>query len=636
MNNEFLVVSKEDMINRDIKQLDFIIVCGDAYIDHPSFCGAIIGRKLESIGFSVGIIPQPNWKDVNAFKVLGRPKYAFLVTSGNIDSMVNHYTASKKRRSEDEYSEGGLSGKRPDRAVIVYSNMIRQSYKKINIVIGGIEASLRRFSHYDYWDNKVRRSILTDSTANLLAYGMGENIIEKIAKKLEAGVKIEDITDIAGTCYNTNEIDFNKENLVILPSHKDVSSDKIKYNKAFKHQYLQQDPIRGKALAQYVDKNYVIQNPPAMPLTRQELDRVYDLPFTRKPHPMYKKKIPAIEEVEFSVSSNRGCFGSCSFCALTFHQGRIVTSRSKESIIREVKLLTKDENFKGYIHDIGGPTANFRKRACEKQLKEGSCKDRQCLFPTPCKNLEIDHREFIDVLSCASKVEGVKKVFVRSGIRYDYLYYEKDKSVLKSLIKNHISGQLKIAPEHISDKTLKQMGKPKKDIYNNFCREYKQINDSLGLKQYIVPYFMSSHPGCDTASAIELCEYLKKNDLRPRQVQDFYPTPGTLSTAMFYTGINPITGDKVFVANTYEAKQVQRALMQYYLPANKEKVKNALLKAGRKDLIGVGKEAIIYEVPTRQGRGSSKKVGGKGRSSNNRNSKNNNNKDRSGGRRKGR
>lgn len=596
INNEFLITTKYEMERKNISQLDFIIVTGDAYIDHPSFGTAIIGRHLESLGFNIGVIPQPNWKDKEAFKVLGRPKYAFLVNSGNIDSMVNHYTASKKKRNDDVYTEGGEANKRPDRTVIVYSNMIRMAYKKVNIIIGGIEASLRRFAHYDYWDNKVRRSILTDSTANMLTYGSGEKVLGEIANRLRNGEQLEEIKDVRGTCYITSEIE-NIENSLIIPSFKEVNEDKEKYNKAFKAQYQNQDPITGKTLIQFMDKNYLVQNPPMMPLNREELDKVYGLKYTRKPHPMYKKEIPAIKEIEFSVTSNRGCFGNCSFCALTFHQGRMVQSRSKKSIIEEVKLLTTLDGFKGYIHDIGGPTANFKHPSCNKQMEHGTCigLNKTCLSPTPCKNINADHSEFIDVLREARKVKNVKKVFVRSGIRYDYLLLEKDPKVLEELVKYHISGQLKIAPEHINNKTLKQMGKPGREVYEEFVDKYKKANKKMGLNQFLVPYFISSHPGCTLEGAVELAVYLKQNNLRPRQVQDFYPTPGTLSTCMFYTGKNPLTNEKVFIPKTYEEKQTQRALMQYYKPENKERVKKALLKIGRTDLIGTSPDCLVFE-----------------------------------------
>lgn len=596
INNEFLITTKKEMEERGISQLDFIIVTGDAYIDHPSFGTAIIGRHLESLGFSIGVIPQPNWKEKESFMVLGRPKYAFLVNSGNIDSMVNHYTASKKKRNDDAYTEGGVAGKRPDRAVIVYCNMIRMAYKKVNIIIGGIEASLRRFAHYDYWDNKVRHSILTDSTADMLTYGSGEKILGEIATRLKNGENLKDITDVKGSCYMTSDIS-NIEDAIIIPSYKEVCLDKEKYNKAFKVQYQNQDPITGKTIIQFMDKTYLVQNPPMMPLNREELDKVYGLSYARKPHPMYKKEIPAIKEIEFSVTSNRGCFGNCSFCALTFHQGRMVQSRSKKSIIDEVKLLTKIDGFKGYIHDIGGPTANFKNPSCQKQMKYGTCVgiNKTCLSPSPCKNLEVDHSEFLDVLRAARNVKNVKKVFVRSGIRYDYLLLEKDPTVLKELVKHHISGQLKIAPEHINNKTLKQMGKPGREVYEKFVDKYNKVNKELGMKQYLVPYFISSHPGCTIHGALELALYMKKHNIRPRQVQDFYPTPGTLSTCMFYTGKNPLTNEKVFVPKTYEEKQTQRAFMQYYKPENKERIRKALIKIGRTDLIGPYENCLIFE-----------------------------------------
>ena len=591
-NRDFLVTSKEDMQERDIEQLDFILISGDAYVDHPSFANAIIGRTLESYGYSVGIIAQPNVDRVSSFKILGSPRLAFLVSSGNIDSMVNHYTAAKKRRTDDSYTPGNISGKRPDRAVIVYSNLIRQAYKGIPIILGGVEASLRRFAHYDYWDNKVRRSVLADSTADLLVYGMGEATIKQIADQLNSGVHISDITDIKGTCYISNKL---PDGASQIPSFKEVANDKIDYAKAFKVQYENQDPITGKTLAQFTDKYYLVQNPPQMPLNTEELDYTYSLPFTRQIHPMYKEYVPAIEEVKFSVAHNRGCFGSCAFCALTFHQGRVVTSRSKSSVIDEVKKIANLDDFKGYIHDIGGPTANFREPACEKQLKSGACKNKSCLGHKACPNLKVSHKEFLDILTEANKVRGVKKVFVRSGIRFDYLLMEEDDTVLTELIKHHISGQLKIAPEHIGDSTLKLMGKPPKEIYEKFRKKYERINAQLGMKQYIVPYFMSSHPGCTTKDAIALACYLKEHNLRPRQVQDFYPTPGTLSTTMFYTGINPLTNQKVYIPKSPNDKKVQRALMQYFIPENKEIIKKVLLENGRSDLIGSDPKCLIYE-----------------------------------------
>ena len=590
--NEFLFTNKREMNEQNISQLDFVIINGDAYIDHPSFGGAIIGRVLEDSGFNVGMIAQPNYKDSSSITILGEPKYAFLITAGNLDSMVNHYTASKKVRSDDAYTPGNVSGKRPDRATIVYSNMVRKEYKNTKIILGGIEASLRRFAHYDYWDDCVRRSILVDSTADLLVYGMAENSIRSIAKRLSLGEDISTITDECGTCYMSKEV---PEGAIIIHSFDEIKSSKNKFAKAFKVEYEEQDPIRGKTIAQLDDKHYLIQNKPSMPLTRKELDAVYELPFARKVHPMYKEHVPAINEVEFSVASNRGCFGSCSFCALTFHQGRIVQSRSRESIVKEVELLTKQDNFKGYIHDVGGPTANFRYPACKKQLKVGACKHRNCLFPTPCKHIEVYNDEYVSVLKDAAKVKGVKKVFVRSGIRYDYLLLDKDDYALTELVKNNISGQLKIAPEHIADDALKQLGKPKKEVYERFREKYARINEKLNLKQFIVPYFMSSHPGCNTACAIELAEYMHKNKIRPKQVQDFYPTPGTLSTCMFYTGINPITNEKVYVPKSYQQKKQQRALMQYFLEKNIPIVKEVLLSAGRKDLIGQSPKALVYE-----------------------------------------
>lgn len=594
INNKFLPICKKDLLDRGIEQLDFIIVTGDAYVDHPSFGTAIIGRVLEHEGFNVGIISQPDWKDANAFKILGKPKYAFLVNSGNIDSMVNHYTAAKKKRHDDLYSPGGKSGYRPDRAVIVYSNKLKEAYKDIPIILGGIEASLRRFAHYDYWSDKVRRSILLDSKADLLIYGMGEKTVVEIANLFKYGMKIESMNNIKGTVYSTNNIDEIKDFLKI-PSFEEVSENKKAYAEAFKLQYFEQDAINGKTLVQKHGDRFIIQNSPQCPLSIEEMDIVYNLPYARNYHPIYEKDggIPAINEVKFSLTSHRGCFGSCSFCALTFHQGRVIQNRSQESILKEAKILTKLDDFKGYIHDVGGPTANFRHRACKKQETLGTCKNKLCLFPTPCKNLIIDHTEYLNMLRKIREIPGVKKVFIRSGIRYDYLIHDKNTAFFEDLCKYHISGQLKVAPEHISPKVLKQMGKPTREVYEKFVDKYFLINKKLNKKQYLVPYLMSSHPGSDLTAAIELAIYIKKMGYTPEQVQDFYPTPGSLSTTMYYTGMNPLTNEKVYVPKGQHEKNMQRALLQFSKEENYNLVKEALIKASREDLIGFGKDCLI-------------------------------------------
>lgn len=599
---EFLPISKEDLEKRKIEQLDFIIVSGDAYVDHPSFGTAIIGRTLEAQGFTIGIIAQPRWNDCEDFKKLGKPKYGFLVNSGNIDSMVNHYTAAKKIRREDLYSPGGEAGHRPDRALIVYCNRIREAYKDAAIAIGGIEASLRRFAHYDYWDNKVRRSILVDSKADLLMYGMGEKTVIQIAELLRYGASIKNINTVRGTCYLTKDIS-NIKNVVTVPSFEEVFTDKKAYGKAYELEYYEQDSINGRTIIQKYGDRYLVQNPPQEDLTQAEMDMTYDLPYTRTYHPTYEAKggIPAIKEVEFSITSHRGCFGSCSFCALTFHQGRVIQNRGQESIIEEAKLLTTLPNFKGYIHDIGGPTANFRHRACKKQIEHGTCKNKQCMFPGPCKNLIIDHTEYLSLLKNVRKLPGIKKVFVRSGIRYDYLIHDKNDSFFKELCEHHISGQLKVAPEHVVPKVLNQMGKPTRDVYDRFVNKYFQINEKIGKKQFLVPYLMSSHPGSDLNAAIELAQYIKQMGYTPEQVQDFYPTPGSLSTTIYYTGFNPLTGEEVYIPKTPEEKEMQRALIQFAVPKNHQKVKKALVKAHREDLIGNGKDCLIGFTPGKLG-----------------------------------
>lgn len=599
---EFLPISKEDLTKRKIEQLDFIIVSGDAYVDHPSFGTAIIGRTLEAQGFNVGVIAQPDWHSSEDFKRLGKPKYGFLVNSGNIDSMVNHYTAAKKTRREDLYSPGGEAGHRPDRALIVYCNRIREAYKDTAIAIGGIEASLRRFAHYDYWDNKVRRSILVDSKADLLMYGMGEKTVVQIADLLRYGANIKNITTVRGTCYLTNDIS-NIKNSIIVPSFEEVSTDKKAYGEAYKSEYYEQDSIHGRAIIQKYGDRYLVQNPPQENLTQEEMDLTYDLPYTRTYHPIYEAKggIPAIQEVKFSITSHRGCYGSCSFCALTFHQGRVIQNRGQESIIDEAKLLTTLPDFKGYIHDIGGPTANFRHRACKKQIEHGTCKNKQCMFPAPCKNLIIDHTEYLSLLKKVRKLPGIKKVFIRSGLRYDYLIHDKNDAFMKELCEHHISGQLKVAPEHVVPKVLNQMGKPTREIYDRFVNKYFQINKKLNKKQFLVPYLMSSHPGSDLNAAIDLALYIKEMGYTPEQVQDFYPTPGSLSTTIYYTGINPLTNEEVYVPKTPEEKEMQRALIQFAIPKNYQKVKKALIKAHREDLIGNGKNCLIGFTPGKLG-----------------------------------
>ncbi|MBR1561270.1 MAG: YgiQ family radical SAM protein [Clostridia bacterium] len=570
---------------------DFVYVTGDAYVDHPSFGLAIISRVLEAAGYRVAMLPQPDWHTCEPFKEYGRPRIGFLVTAGVIDSMVNHYTAAKKRRSEDAYSPGGQAGHRPDRATIVYCNRIREAYRDAPIAIGGVEASLRRFAHYDYWDDRVRNSMLVDSGADVLMFGMGERSILKVAEWMASGRDFSKMR-VPGTCVMSGEV---PEGFLEIDPMEVVAKDKRAYAAAFKVQYDQQDPVRGKPIAQKHGKKWLLQNAPDMPLTERELDAVYALPYMRAWHPMYDKLggIPAIEEVKFSIASVRGCFGACNFCALTFHQGRIVTSRSKRSIVEEGRLLTQQPGFKGYIHDVGGPTANFRKPACAKQLKCGACVHRQCLFPKPCPNMTADHREYIDILRALRELPGVKKVFVRSGIRYDYVMADKKGSFLTELAKHHISGQLKVAPEHVSPRALHYLGKPEVETYDAFCQKYKQINERLGLKQYLVPYFMSSHPGCTLDDAILLAQYMKRTGQHPDQVQDFYPTPGTLSTAMFFTGLDPRDMTPVYVPRSPDEKAMQRALMHYFKPYNRQLVLKALKKAGREDLIGWGKECLI-------------------------------------------
>ncbi|MDK2798519.1 MAG: hypothetical protein PWP27_157 [Clostridiales bacterium] len=593
--NDFLPISREDMERRGWDQLDFLYISGDAYVDHPSFGHAIITRVLEKEGYKVGIIAQPNWRNIDDFIKLGKPRLGILISSGNLDSMVNHYTVNKKPRSDDAYSPGGKAGNRPDRAVIVYCNRAREAFKNVPIIIGGIEASLRRFAHYDYWENKVRRSILIDSRAHLLVYGMGEKQIVSIANALNNGKDINCITDIQGTAYVTQDIEAIKEKSVLLPSYEEVRDHKKKYAQACKMQYDEQDPIRGKIVIQPHGDLYLVQNAPMMPLNRKELDAVYSLTYQRTYHPIYEEQggVPAIKEVQFSITSSRGCYGACTFCALTFHQGRTVQSRSKASIMNEARNMTWHPDFKGYIHDVGGPTANFRNEACEKQIKYGACKGKQCLYPHPCKNLNISHDDYLDLLKELRNIEGIKKVFIRSGIRYDYLIYDRSDEFFWELCQHHVSGQLKVAPEHVSPKVLKRMGKPSKKVYQKFVNKFYQINKKIGKEQYLVPYLMSSHPGSSLKEAIELAEYLRDIGYNPEQVQDFYPTPGTLATCMFYTGLDPRTMEKVYVPRSPKEKAMQRALLQFKNPTNYELVYEALVKAGRKDLIGFGPKCLI-------------------------------------------
>ena len=592
---DFLPISKEDMKKRGWEQVDFTYVIGDAYVDHSSFGPAIISRVLESRGFKVGIIAQPDWKNEESINVFGRPRLGFLVSGGNMDPMVNHYTVSKKRRKTDAYTPGGVIGKRPDHATVVYCNLIKKLYKDSPIIIGGIEASLRRLAHYDYWSDSLKRSILLDSQADIISYGMGEHSIVEIAEALDSGLDVKDVTFIDGTVYKTKEIE-NVYDYEMLPSYEDLKADKLNYARSFNIQYMNTDPFTGKRLVEPYDKGiYVVQNPAAKPLTQIEMDDVYALPYMNTYHPVYEKDggVPAISEIKFSITSNRGCFGSCSFCALTFHQGRILQTRSHESIIEEAKAMTEEPDFKGYIHDVGGPTANFRQPACSKQMEYGACKNKQCLFPEPCKNMKIDHKDYINLLRELRKIPKVKKVFVRSGIRFDYAIADKDHTFIRELCKYHVSGQLRVAPEHVSDNVLKLMGKPGNDVYEKFVKECEHINEELGLKQYFVPYLMSSHPGSTLKDAIKLAEYVRDIGYMPEQVQDFYPTPSTISTCMYYTGVDPRTMEPVYVARNPHEKAMQRALIQYKEPSNYELVKEALIKEKRQDLIGFGGRCLI-------------------------------------------
>ena len=595
MSHGFLPISKEDMKEAGIEQLDFVYICGDAYVDHPSFGHAIISRILEAHGYKVGIIAQPDWKDRESINRLGEPRLGFLVSAGNMDSMVNHYSVSKKRRTTDAFTPGGVMGKRPDYATIVYCNLIRQTYKHKPIIIGGIEASLRRLAHYDYWSNKLKRSILLDSGADLISYGMGEHSIVEIADALDSGLDIKDITFIDGTVYKTRDRE-SIYDAIELPHFEALKADKLEYAKSFYIQYSNTDPFSGKRLFEtYDEKLFVVQNPPAKPLTQSEMDSVYALPYMRDYHPSYKELggVPAIEEVKFSLISNRGCYGGCSFCALTFHQGRIIQTRSHESILAEANKIIWDPDFKGYIHDVGGPTANFRAPACDKQMTKGACPHKQCLFPKPCQNLKVDHSDYLKLLRKLRELPNVKKVFIRSGIRFDYLIYDNDRTFLRELCEHHVSGQLKVAPEHISDAVLEKMGKPGVDVYNRFVKAYKDMNEKIGKKQYLVPYLMSSHPGSTLKEAVELAEFLRDLGYMPEQVQDFYPTPGTISTCMFYTELDPYTMESVYVAKSEHDKALQRALLQYFNPKNQRLVEEALRKAKRYDLIGYDNKCLI-------------------------------------------
>ncbi len=586
----------EDMKKRGWTQADFVFVIGDAYVDHPSFGPAIISRLLERYGYKVCMIAQPDWKNDKSIDVFGRPRLGFLVCGGNMDSMVNHYSVSKKRRQKDAYSPGGQMGLRPDYATTVYCNLIRRTYKDVPIIIGGIEASLRRMAHYDYWSDKLKHSILVDSSADILSYGMGEHSMIEIAEALDSGIDVKDITFVRGTCYRTKDISGVPEDSIILPDYDSLSKDRLEYARSFYTQYINTDPYSAKTLVEgYGNRGYVVQNPPAYPLTQMEMDDVYDLPYMNNYHPIYEEVggIPAISEIKFSLTSNRGCFGGCSFCALTFHQGRIIQTRSHESLIKEAERMTHDPDFKGYIHDVGGPTANFRHKSCAKQDKYGVCTNKQCLFPEPCRNLKVDHKDYVELLRKLEAVPGVKKVFIRSGIRFDYVMADSNDEFLKELCEKHISGQLRVAPEHVSDNVLRMMGKPQNSVYEKFIDRYKRVNAKTGKQQYVVPYLMSSHPGSTLKEAVELAEYVRDIGYMPEQVQDFYPTPSTISTCMYYTGVDPRTMKPVYVPHNPHEKAMQKALMMYRKPENYDLVKEALIKAGRQDLIGFDKKCLI-------------------------------------------
>lgn len=584
------------MEKRGWSEADFVFVIGDAYVDHPSFGSAIISRLLERYGYKVCIIAQPDWKNDKSIDVFGKPRLGFLVCGGNMDSMVNHYSVSKKRRQKDAYSPGGEMGLRPDYATTVYCNLIRRTYKDVPIIIGGIEASLRRMAHYDYWSDKLKHSILVDSSADILSYGMGEHSMIEIAEALDSGINVSDITYVRGTCYRTKDISGVSEDAILLPDYDSLTRDRLEYARSFYTQYINTDPYSAKTLVEgYGNRGYVVQNPPAYPLTQMEMDDVYDLPYMNNYHPIYESKggIPAISEIKFSLTSNRGCFGGCSFCALTFHQGRIIQTRSHESLIREAEQMTHDPDFKGYIHDVGGPTANFRHKSCAKQDRYGVCTNKQCLFPEPCRNLKVDHKDYIELLRKLEAIPGVKKVFIRSGIRFDYVMADSSDEFLKELCEKHISGQLRVAPEHVSDNVLKMMGKPKNSVYESFIARYQKVNARTGKKQFVVPYLMSSHPGSTLKEAVELAEYVRDIGYMPEQVQDFYPTPSTISTCMYYTGVDPRTMQPVYVPHNPHEKAMQKALMMYRKPENYDLVKEALIKAGRQDLIGFDKKCLI-------------------------------------------
>ena len=600
---QFLPITKTEMSERGWEQADFVFVIGDAYVDHSSFGPAIISRVLESRGYKVCIISQPDWTDEESIAVFGEPRLGFLVCAGNMDSMVNHFTVNKKRRSFDAYTPGGKPGRRPDYATIVYCNLIRRKYKKVPIVIGGIEASLRRLAHYDYWSDRLKHSILMDSGANLLLYGMGELSIVEVADALNSGIAAEDITYVPGTVYKAKDVTdvLEQRNGILLPDFDTLSADKLEYARSFLIQYQNTDFLTARPLVEkYGEKRYVVQNPPSRPLTTQELDDIYELPYMNNYHPSYEAEggVPAISEILFSLTSNRGCFGGCSFCALTFHQGRIVQTRSHESLLREAQAMTRDPRFKGYIHDVGGPTANFRRPACDRQLTKGVCTNRQCLYPKPCANLKADHSDYIALLRKLRALPGVKKVFIRSGIRFDYLLADRDQTFLRELCKYHVSGQLRVAPEHVSDHVLDLMGKPRNEVYQEFCRRFEKVNQQLGLEQYVVPYLISAHPGSDLKDAIALAESIRDMGYMPEQVQDFYPTPSTISTCMYYTGVDPRTMKKVEITSKPHEKALQRALIQYRLPENYDLVKEALLREGRQDLIGFDKSRCL--IPPRK------------------------------------
>lgn len=596
MEKDFLPICRDDMEKRGWSEADFVFVIGDAYVDHPSFGPAIISRLLERYGYKVCIIAQPDWKNDKSIDVFGKPRLGFLVCGGNMDSMVNHYSVSKKRRQKDAYSPGGEMGLRPDYATTVYCNLIRRTYKDVPIIIGGIEASLRRMAHYDYWSDKLKHSILVDSSADILSYGMGEHSMIEIAEALDSGINVSDITYVRGTCYRTKDISGVSEDAILLPDYDSLTRDRLEYARSFYTQYINTDPYSAKTLVEgYGNRGYVVQNPPAYPLTQMEMDDVYDLPYMNNYHPIYESKggIPAISEIKFSLTSNRGCFGGCSFCALTFHQGRIIQTRSHESLIREAEQMTHDPDFKGYIHDVGGPTANFRHKSCAKQDRYGVCTNKQCLFPEPCRNLKVDHKDYIELLRKLEAIPGVKKVFIRSGIRFDYVMADSSDEFLKELCEKHISGQLRVAPEHVSDNVLKMMGKPKNSVYESFIARYQKVNARTGKKQFVVPYLMSSHPGSTLKEAVELAEYVRDIGYMPEQVQDFYPTPSTISTCMYYTGVDPRTMQPVYVPHNPHEKAMQKALMMYRKPENYDIVKEALIKAGRQDLIGFDKKCLI-------------------------------------------